>query len=428
MSGRRIVRGGRVVDPSQGIDERLDVLIEDGAVARLEERVEPEDGDALTEAEGLVVVPGLIDLRVQLGEPGHEYRETVETALRAAAAGGFTAVAPRADTDPVHDQRSVTELLLRQAERHPYARVHPVGAVSRGLRGEELAELGELAAAGVVAFGDGERGVRDPALLRRALCHSQHFDRPVIQNAEDPQLAGDGVMHEGAVSTRLGLPGVPGVAEDVVVARDLLILALTGGRYHLSRLSSARSLDLVREGRRRGLGVTCDVTVHHLVLTDEAVASSGFSTATRVSPPLRPAADVEALVAGLADGTVDAVTSDHTPFHDDEKDVQFSIAPPGIVGLETAVSLCLDRLVRPGHVRLSRLIELLSCGPARVLGLRSGSLAPGKPADLTLIDLDREITVASEGFQSKARNTPFEGWKLRGAAIATLLDGRPVEL
>lgn len=428
MSGRRVVRGGRVVDPSQGIDERLDVLIEDGVVSRLEEKIEPREGDAVTEAEGLVVAPGLIDLRVHLGEPGFEYRETVRTALRAAAAGGFTAVVARPDSDPVHDERSVTELLLRQAERHPYARVHPVGAVSRGLCGEELAELGEMSAAGVVAFGDGERGVRDPALLRRALYHSQHFGRPVIQNAEDPRLRGEGVMHEGAVSTRLGLPGVPAVAEAVVVARDLLILELAGGRYHLSRVSSARSLDLVREGRRRGLAVTCDVTVHHLVLTDEAVAESGFSTATRVSPPLRPASEVEALVAGLADGTLDAVTSDHAPFHADEKDVQFSIAPPGIAGLETALSLCLDRLVRPGHISLSRLIELLSCGPARLLGLPSGGLAPGKPADLTLIDLEREVTVAAESFQSKARNTPFEGLKLRGAPAATLLDGRPVEL
>lgn len=428
MSGGHLVRGGRLVDPSQGIDEPLDVLIEDGVVSKLAEKIEPRPGDAVTEAQGLVVAPGLIDLRVHLGEPGFEYRETVQTALRAAAAGGFTAVVPRPDSDPVHDERSVTELLFRQADRHPYAKLHPVGAVSRGLRGEELAEMGEMAAAGVVAFSDGERGVRDPALLRRALYHSQHFRRPVMQSAEDPKLRGEGVMHEGAVSTRLGLPGVPAVAEEVVVARDLLILALAGGHLHFSRTSTPRSLELVREGRRRGLEVTCDVTVHHLVLTDEAVAECGFSTATRVSPPLRPSSVVEALVAGLADGTVDAITSDHTPFHADEKDVQFSIAPPGMVGLETALSLCLDRWVHPGHITLSRLIDLLSCGPARLLGLPSGGLAPGKPADLTLIDLDREVTVAAGGFESKARNTPFEGWKLRGAPVGTFLDGRPVEL
>ncbi len=425
---RRIVRAGRVVDPSQGIDAELDVLISDGVVTALAPQIEVGPDDEVIPAAGLVVTPGLIDIHVHLREPGYEYKETVESGLQAAAAGGFTAVACMANTLPVNDNRAVTEHILHQAQRNPYARLYPIGAISKGLLGEELAEVGEMVRAGVVAISDDGLPVMNAALMRRALLHAQHFGVPVIQHAEDLHLTADGVMHEGEWSAFLGLPGIPGVAEDVMVARDLILAADTGGRYHVAHLSTARSLELVREARRRGVNVTCEVAPHHLLLTDRAVADTCFATTTKMKPPLRAAADVEALLQGLVDGTIDAIASDHAPHHADEKDVQFSTAPFGIVGLETTVSLLLDRLVRPGRIGLSRLIELLSCGPARALGLPGGTLAPGSLADLTLLDLERAVTVAAAGFYSKARNTPFEGWQLRGAPVKTLLAGSVVEL
>ncbi len=426
MSGRPIVvRGGRVVDPSQGIDGVLDVLLEDGKVSRLDERIEAPDAEEV-DAGGLVVTPGLIDIHVHLREPGQEYKETVATGLRSAAAGGFTAVACMANTQPVNDHRAVTELILTEARRHPQARVYPIGAISKGLGGEELAEIGDMVAAGAVAISDDGLPVMNAAFMRRALQYAQHYKVPVIQHAEDLALTGDGVMHEGEWSTRLGLPGIPGVAEDVMVARDLLLTEDTGGRYHVAHLSTGRSLAMVREAKRQGQGVTCEVTPHHLLLTDREVATSGFSTATKMKPPLRPGADVRALLGGLADGTIDAIASDHAPHHPDEKDVQFSVAPFGILGLETTVSLCLDRLVGPGHIDLPRLVYLLSTGPAAALGLPGGSLEPGRAADLTLLDLEREVTVRADGFNSKSRNTPFDGWQLKGAAAGTILDGVPV--
>jgi dihydroorotase len=364
---------------------------------------------------------------VHLREPGYEYKETVASGTRAAAAGGFTAVACMANTVPVHDNRAVTELILKAAARAGWARVHPIGAVSKGMKGEELTEMGDLVAAGAVAFSDDGLPVRNAFLMRRAFLYARHFGVPLIQHAEDLDLTAHGVMHEGPVSARLGLPGIPGVAEDVVVARDLILAEETGGRYHVAHLSTARSLELVREARRRGVRVTCEVTPHHLLLTDEEVAASGFSTATKMKPPLRAEEDRQALLLGLADGTVDAIASDHAPHHGDEKDVEFSLAPFGIVGLETTVSLCLDRLVGPGHLSLGRLVELLSTGPARALSLPGGSLVPGSPGDVTLLDLGRRVMVDASGFRSKGRNTPFGGWQLTGAPVGTILGGRRIE-
>ena len=425
---RRIVRGGRVIDPSQGIDATLDLLIEDGVVAGLAEHVEAGSGSEEIDARGLVVTPGLIDIHVHLREPGYEYKETVRSGLRSAAAGGFTAVACMANTLPVHDHRVVTELILAQAARHPYARVYPIGAVSKGLAGKEMAEIGDMVEAGAVAISDDGLPVMNAALMRRALLYAQHHDVPVIQHAEDLDLTGEGVMHEGEWSTRLGLPGIPGLAEDVMVARDLLLSADTAGRYHVAHLSTGNSLAMVREAKRRGLRVTCEVSPHHLLLTDREVYESGFSTHTKMKPPLRSDADVAALIEGLQDGTVDAIASDHAPHHPNEKDVQFSVAPFGILGLETTVSLCLDRLVGGGIIDLPRMVELLSTGPARTLGLPGGSLAEGAPADVTLLDLEREVTVSTAEQQSLSINTPFEGWTLRGTAVGTLLGGERVRL
>lgn len=424
----RVVRGGRVVDPSQGIDGVLDLLIEDGRVARIDERIEAPEGAETTDADGLVVAPGLIDIHIHLREPGFEYKETVGTGVVAAAAGGFTAVACMANTAPVNDNRSVTEHILLEAARHPYARVYPIGAVSKGMAGEELAEIGDMASAGAVAFSDDGLPVMNASLMRRAFQYAQHFDVPVIQHAEDLDLTGPGVMHEGEWSARLGLPGIPGAAEDVMVARDLLLAEDTGGRYHVAHLSTGRALELVRLFRARGVNATCEVSPHHLLLTDQAVSDHAFATCTKMKPPLRADADVEALIAGVVDGTVDCIASDHAPHHHDEKDVQFSAAPFGIVGLETTVSLCLDRLVHAGIISLPRLIELLSTGPARVLGLEGGTLAPGSTADITLLALDQEVTVDPDTFRSKGTSTPFAGWSLRGAAVGTLLAGTPVRL
>ncbi len=425
---RRIVKGGRVVDPSQELDAEVDVLIEDGQVVRLDENIEATAEDQVTDATGLVVTPGLIDIHVHLREPGFEYKETVRSGLMSAAAGGFTAVACMANTSPINDHRSITELILGQAKRHPYARVYPLGAISKGMAGEELAAVGEMVEAGIVAISDDGLPVMNAALMRRALQYAQHYDLPVVQHAEDLNLTGDGVMHEGEWSTRLGLPGIPSLAEDVMVARDLLLSADTGGRYHVAHLSTGRSLEMVKEARRRGVRATCEVSPHHLLLSDQLVAESGFDTASKMKPPLRPQSDIDILRQGIVDGSIDAIASDHAPHHQDEKDVQFSMAPFGIVGLETTVSLCLDRLVGGGMIPLSRLIELLSTGPARVFNLPGGSLRPGRVADITLLDLDRQVTVQPDRFKSLANNTPFAGWQLRGAAVGTLLAGEPVAL
>ncbi|HUO85791.1 MAG TPA: dihydroorotase [Thermoanaerobaculia bacterium] len=428
MMARLLVRGGRLVDPSQGLDETADLLIEDGEIAEVGERLEPSGRFRTLDAAGQVVCPGFVDIHVHLREPGQEYKETIESGTRAAAAGGFTAVACMANTDPVNDNRAVTEHIVAEAKRAGWARVHPVGAVSKGLAGESLAEIGEMVRAGAVAISDDGMPVHDPELMRRAFLYARHFGIPVTQHAEDHGLTGSGVMHEGEWSTRLGLPGISGSSEDVVVARDLLLAEDTGGRYHVAHLSTARSLELVRLAKRRGLAVTCEVTPHHLVLADRAVADTGFSTHCKMKPPLRSEDDREALISGLVDGTVDAIASDHAPHHPDEKDVEFSVAPFGILGLETTASLCLDRLVHGGVIPLGRLVELLSTGPCRAYGLAGGSLRPGGPGDLTLLDLDREVTVDPKSFHSKSRNTPFGGWSLRGAAVGTVVGGRVIEL
>jgi dihydroorotase len=432
VKGRLILRGGRLVDPSQHLDGAFDLVVEDGRVAR----IPPRSGDTkeggedttVVDVAGLVVAPGLIDIHVHLREPGQEYKETVKTGSMAAAAGGFTAVACMANTEPVNDNRSVTEHILAEARRHGYARVYPIGAVSKGMAGEELAEIGEMVRAGAVAISDDGKPVSNSELMRRALLYAQHFGVAVIQHAEDLELTGKGVMHEGVWSTRLGLAGIPGAAEDVMVARDLLLQEDVGGRYHVAHLSTARSLELVRRAKAAGRAVTCEVTPHHLLLTDEEVARSSFSTHCKMKPPLRSEADREALLAGIADGTIDAIASDHAPHHADEKDVEFDLAPFGIVGLETTLPLGLDRLVGSGRIGLDRLIELLSTGPARVLGLPGGTLRHGAHADITVFDAGAATKVEPEAFRSRSRNTPFGGWSLHGRTVATYLAGRRVDL
>jgi len=421
-----VIRDGRVVDPSQGIDARLDLLLEDGVVARLAERVTAPAGAETLDAAGRVVAPGLIDIHVHLREPGQPTKETVATGARAAVAGGFTAVACMANTAPPNDSRLVTEAIVNAAARAELCRVHPIGAISKGLAGEEPAPYGQLVAAGCVALSDDGRPVMNAELMRRALELAQHYGVPIVQHAQDLDLSGDGVMHEGVASACCGLPGIPGAAEDVMVARDLILLEDTGGRYHVAHLSTARALRLVREAKARGLAVTCEVTPHHLLLADQAVVDAGLDANWKMQPPLRAPEDVAALVEGLVDGTVDAIATDHAPHTPEEKALEMQQAPFGVVGLETSLALGLDRLVARGVISLARLIELMSTGPARVLGLPGGTLREGAPADVTLIDLDRPFDVAAARFASKGRNTPFEGWRLHGAAVATLVAGRVV--
>ncbi len=416
-----LIRGGRVVDPANDVDGVQDVLLAGDRVERLGHGLSAA-GATVIDATGKVVCPGFIDIHVHLREPGHEYKETIASGTRAAAAGGFTAVCCMANTDPVNDNRSVTDYIRARAASEGVVRVYPIGAVSRGLRGEELAELAELAEAGCVAFSDDGRCVMNAALYRRAMEYTLPFGRPLISHAEDHTLSRGAAMHEGVVSTEIGLPGAPAAAEDVMVARDILLAELTGAHVHIAHLSTAGAVRLVREARARGVKVTAEVTPHHLLLTDEAVRS--YDPNTRMNPPLRAKRDVEAVLEGLAEGTIDCVATDHAPHAASEKEGEFDRAAAGIVGLETAVSLLLDRLVRPGLLPLSTLVARLSRDPARLLDLPGGSLGPGAPADVTILDLDRELTIEPARFHSRGRNTPFGGWALVGAPWKTIVGGR----
>lgn len=426
MVSRTLIRNGRVVDPSQGLDQGMDLLIEDGQVAALDERLEPPGDVEVIDAAGLVVAPGFVDLHVHLREPGFEYKETIETGLAAAVAGGFTAVCCMPNTDPVNDDPSVTRFIAERAAAVGLARAYPIGAVSKGQLGKELAEIGEMTREGAVAFSDDGRPVMSSQLMRRALEYARSFDVPVVVHEEDADLAAGGSMHEGEVSARIGLRGIPAAAEEVMVARDVILAELTGGRLHLCHLSTRGSLELVRMARRKGIGVTCEVTPHHFTLSDEDLAAANYDPNWKMNPPLRSRDDVEAVLQGIYDGTVDAIVTDHAPHHQDEKDLDFSEAPFGVVGLETAVSLSLDRLVHERVIGLMQMVRLFSTRPAEAFGLPGGTLRPGAPADVTLLDLKARVTVDPSRFRSLSRNTPFAGMKLRGAPAATIVGGRRV--
>ncbi len=418
-----LLEGGRVVDPVQGIDEVADVLIEDGLIAGRGSDLDSE-GAEIIDAEGLIIAPGFIDMHVHLREPGHEYKEDVQSGTAAAAAGGFTGVACMPNTSPVNDHRSVTELIIERADAYGTVPVYPIGCVSVGQQGEALAEIGELVEGGCVAVSDDGYPVATAELMRRALEYTRMFDIPVIEHCEDLSLTKKAAMNEGSVSTALGFRGHPTAAEDIVVARDLVLAEFTGGRLHCAHISSAGALRLIRDAKARGIDVTCEVTPHHFVLTDEAVR--GFDTNTKMSPPLRSQTDVDAVIEALVDGTVDAIATDHAPHHADEKAVEFDLAPFGIVGLETAVSLACDRLFHAGHISLQRLIELLTVNPARILRLDAGDLSNGAVGNITVLDLERKATVNAAGFASKSRNTPFDGWALKGWPVYTIVAGEIV--
>jgi dihydroorotase len=419
-----LIRGGRVIDPAASIDAVHDVLIDDGKIARVGASLPAPADTTVLDAAGRWVCPGFIDMHVHLREPGHEYKETVATGTRAAAVGGFTAVCCMANTQPVNDNRAVTDYIRAKAESEGFVRVYPIGAVTRGLEGKELAELAELAEAGCVAFSDDGKCVMNAELYRRAMEYTLPFGAPVISHAEDHALSAGGCMNEGVVSTELGLPGIPAAAEDVMVARDIVLAELTGAHVHIAHLSTAGGVRLVRDAKARGVRVTAEVTPHHLLLTEEAVRS--WDANLKMAPPLRTKRDVEALIEALADGTIDCVATDHAPHALSEKEGEFDRAANGVVGLETAVALLLDRLVRPGLLPITTLVSRLSRDPARLLRLPGGSLGVGAPADLTLIDPDAAVTIDPARLSSKSRNTPFAGWSATGAPFATIVGGRIV--
>ena len=425
---KTLLKGGRVVDPANGRDGAFDILIDGERIARVGRDLPAErDTTIIDLPSGVIVCPGLIDMHVHLREPGQEHKETVATGVAAAVAGGFTAVACMPNTSPVNDNAGVTEYILKKAAEANLARVYPIGAVSRGQKGEHLADIAELKQAGCVALTDDGHPVATAMLMRRALEYAGMYHLPIIEHCEEQTLKSDGVAHEGFQASTLGLRGIPGEAESIMALRDIALAELTRGVVHIAHMSARQTLDAVRWGKSRGARVTCEVTPHHFVLTDEMLAAPiAYDTNVKMNPPLREAADRDAMIAGLADGSVDVIATDHAPHHYDEKRVEFDRAPFGITGLETAVSLCFDRLVHAGIISIARLVELLSMNPARILRVAGGSLSEGAPADISVLAPDLQVIVSAERMRSKSRNTPFDGWTLRGGVAATIVGGRMV--
>ena len=424
---KKLLKGGRVIDPANGINGVQDVLIDGERIERVGRDL-PVDGATVVEVPSdLVVCPGFIDMHVHLREPGQEHKETVATGVASAVAGGFTAVACMPNTVPVNDNANVTSLILAKALEAAQARVYPIGAVSKGSQGELLADIAELKQAGCVAITDDGHPVRTALLLRRALEYAGMFGMPVIEHCEDQTLKGDGVAHEGFYAASLGLRGIPGAAEALGAERGVLLAELTGSAFHVAHMSARASLRAVRKGKEVGVRVTCEVAPHHFTLTDESLtAPIPYDTNVKMNPPLRETADRDAMLQGIADGSVDAIATDHAPHHYDEKRVEFDRAPFGIVGLETAVSLSLDRLVHAGLIRLPRLVELLSLNPARILGVQGGTLAAGERADITILAPELTVKIQAAEMKSRSKNTPFDGWELRGGVAATIVGGRTV--
>jgi dihydroorotase len=419
-----LIRGGRIIDPSRGVDEVADLFLADGKVQASGRDLGHPDDALVLDAGGKVVAPGLIDLHVHLREPGQEDVETVATGAMAAAAGGFSAVCAMPNTDPVTDNQAAVGFIVSQAQRAAKARVYPIGAVSLGQRGQQLAEFGELVGAGAVAVSDDGKPVASSHLMRTALEYARTFGIPVADHCEDPTLAAGGAMHEGLVSTRLGLKGVPAAAEEIMVARDILLAELTGGHVHLCHMSTRGSVELIRRAKEKGLRVTAEACPHHFTLTHEAC--EGYNTHAKMNPPLREPEDRDAIRQALRDGTIDVICTDHAPHHYDAKEREFDDAPNGIIGLETALGLAVSELVEPGFLSLPELVNRMSVIPARIFGLQGGSLAPGAPADVVVFDPAVEWTVLPEEFYSKSRNTPFAGRRLRGRAETTIVRGQVV--
>ena len=416
-----LIKGGRIIDPSQQMDRVADLLIEDGRVKAIEDSL-PTDEVEVLEAAGSIVAPGFIDLHVHLREPGEEYKETIASGAAAAVAGGFTSICAMPNTNPVNDNASVTRFIIDKAREAGLARVYPIGAITRGSQGEELAQMAEMKEAGAVAVSDDGHPVMNSQVMRHAMEYARDHGLVVVDHCQDLNLSAGGVMNEGRYSTLLGLKGMSAAAEESHVARNIMLAELTGARVHIAHISTAGSVELVRRAKQAGLPVTCEVTPHHLALTDAAVI--GFDTNPKMNPPLRSEEDRAALIEGIRDGTIDAIATDHAPHHSDEKMLDYDHAPSGVVGLETALGVVLTVLHHDNGISLPRIIEILTIGPARAFSLPGGTLAPGSLADVTIFDPDREWTVDPHRFKSKSRNTPFAGWKLGGKVLKTFIAGR----
>lgn len=419
-----LIKNGRVVSPRDGLDETLDVLIDKGRIVELKASIETA-ADKVVDASRLVVAPGFIDMHVHLREPGQEEKETIQTGSRAAARGGFTSICCMPNTIPVNDNSGVTQFIRSEAARHSLVNVLPIAAITRGLQGEQLTDMADLAAAGAVAFSDDGQPVANSQVMRRAMEYSRILQALIIDHCEDKSLSEEGVMHEGRASDLYGLRGIPAAAEEAVIARDIILAESLGARLHIAHLSVRGALPLLRAAKERGVEVSAEVTPHHLVLTDTACES--YDTNLKVNPPLRSAEDVEALTAAVKEGLIDVIATDHAPHTVEEKETEFDRAPFGINGLETAVALLLDRLVHKNVIPVERLIEMMSSRPAELLRLTNkGRIAKGADADLTLLNLSKESVVDAGQFESKSRNTPFHGWKLKGLPVMTVVAGRVV--
>lgn len=429
MTHSLLIRNGTVIDPSQGLEGPRDLLIREGRIVALAPTLDAAevgilDQSAIVDATGCVVAPGFIDLHVHLREPGFEYKETIATGARAALAGGFTSICCMPNTQPVNDNSSVTAFIVERGRAAGLANIFPIGAITAGSKGAQLAEIGEMKRAGIVAISDDGRPVLDSGLMRRAMEYATDFDLPVVDHCEDCCGAEGWSMHEGVYSARMGLKGLPGAAEDLHVARDLILAELTGAHIHIAHLSTGRSVELVRQAKQRGVRVTCEVAPHHFTLTDRDLFESGYDTQFKMAPPLRSETDLAAILEGIRDGTIDAIATDHAPHHANEKAVEFDRAANGIIGLETAVGLTLDRLVHTGVISLSRMVEMLATAPASIFRLDRGTLQVGAVADVTIFDPQRRHRVDLAASHSKSRNSPFDGWELHGAPVATVVAGQ----
>lgn len=415
-----LIRNGRVVDPASNRDSIADVFVRSGKIVAVGPNLDAA-GAQVYDASGLIVAPGFIDMHVHLREPGFEHSETIETGARAAVAGGFTSICCMPNTSPVNDSATVTSYIVERARRAGAAKVHPIGAITKGSAGEELAAIGSMKQAGIVAISDDGRPVMNSRVMRRAMEYARSLNLAVIDHCEDLNLSAGGDMHEGVESTRLGLRGIPSCSEDVMVARDILLAELTGARFHVAHISTRNAVAMVAFAKSRGLAVTCEVTPHHFALTDADMPP--YDSNYKMKPPLRGRCDAEAVIDGIVSGAVDAIATDHAPHPGSEKMQEFERCPFGIIGLETAIGLAIERLVHSGKISIRRLVELFTTGPARILNLHAGTLAPGAPADITILDLDRQWTYDVERSYSKSRNTPFHGRQFRGGPVATIVNG-----
>jgi len=421
-----LIRNGHLIDPAENQNSGKDLLIEDGKVAAWFGPNDSGRDDAeVFDASGLIVAPGFIDMHVHLREPGQEHKETIASGCAAAVAGGWTSVCPMPNTNPVNDNAAITRYMIEQAERAGLANVFPIGAITKSSDGSELAEMGEMKAAGAVAVSDDGRPVPNAGIMRRAMQYAKDFDLPVIDHCEDKSLSSGGVMHEGRVSLLLGLKGMPALAEDIDVVRDIILAKETGAHIHIAHVSTKGAIEAIRRAKAEGINVTCEVTPHHFTLTDKAV--EGYDTNTKMAPPLRSEEHLEAILEGIKDGTIDAIATDHAPHHADEKALEYDRAPFGITGLETALGLAFTELVHKGVIDLVRLVEMCSTNPAKIFRLADrGTLKPGSVADITIIDPTLFWTYKNSDSRSKSRNSPFDGWEFHGAAVATIVGGKIV--